>query len=102
MAFEVEPESIARSVVPAGDRGTYMVMDFGRTRTGIFIVSGGAVSFTSTVSVGGYSLTRAIAKELGLEDFILLSHGLMSVSAVIHEVGRPGKRYPENKLTKSS
>ena len=66
MAFEVEPESIARSVVPSGDRGTYMVMDFGRTRTGIFIVSGGAVSFTSTVSVGGYSLTRAIAKELGI------------------------------------
>lgn len=65
VAFEVEPESIARAVIPAGDKGTYMIMDFGRTRTGISIVSGGAVSFTSTVPIGGYSLTKAIAKELG-------------------------------------
>ena len=43
-----------------------MITDFGRTRTGISIVSEGAVSFTSTVPIGGYSLTRAIAKELGV------------------------------------
>lgn len=66
VAFEVEPESIARAVIPAGDKGTYMITDFGRTRTGISIVSEGAVSFTSTVAIGGYSLTKAIAKELNL------------------------------------
>lgn len=64
--FEVEPESIARAVVPEGDKGTYMIMDFGRTRTGISIVNNGGISFTSTVAVGGSSLTRTIAKELSL------------------------------------
>lgn len=62
--FEVEAHSVARSVVPEGDKGTYMIVDFGKTRTGISIVSGGVVQFTSTISVGGGALTEAIAKNL--------------------------------------
>ena len=64
VAFEVEAHSVARSIIPEGDNGTFMTVDFGRTRTGIAIVSGGAVQFTSTVQVGGGSLTDAIAKNL--------------------------------------
>ena len=64
VAFEVEAHSVARSVIPEGDKGTYMTVDFGRTRTGIAIISEGAVRFTSTVQVGGGSLTDAIAKNL--------------------------------------
>ncbi|OHA83459.1 MAG: hypothetical protein A2408_02225 [Candidatus Yonathbacteria bacterium RIFOXYC1_FULL_52_10] len=64
--FEIEPESIARAVIPEGDKGTYMIMDFGKTRTGISIVNNGGISVTSTVAVGGMSLTRTIAKELAV------------------------------------
>ncbi|MDO8604260.1 MAG: pilus assembly protein PilM [bacterium] len=64
LAFEVEAHSIARSIVPAGDKNTFMTVDFGRTRTGIAIVTEGAVQFTSTVLVGGGSLTDIIAKKL--------------------------------------
>ncbi|MHB8652105.1 MAG: type IV pilus assembly protein PilM [Minisyncoccota bacterium] len=64
--FEVEPNAIARAVIPAGDKGTYMIMDFGTTRTGICIVSEGSVLFASTVPVGGASLTNTISKELGV------------------------------------
>lgn len=64
VAFEVEAHSVARAIVPEEDKGTYMTVDFGRTRTGIAIVSEGAVQFTSTVPVGGGSLTDAIAKNL--------------------------------------
>lgn len=64
VAFEVEAHAIARAVVPENDKGTYMIVDFGKTRTGIAIVSEGAVQFTSTVPVGGKSLNEAIAKNL--------------------------------------
>ena len=64
VAFEIEVHSIARSVVPKGDKNTFMTVDFGKTRTGIAIVSDGTVKFTSTVPVGGGALTDAIAKNL--------------------------------------
>lgn len=64
VGFEIEAHSIARAVVPEGEKGTFMTVDFGRTRTGIAIVSDGTVQFTSTVPVGGGALTDAIAKNL--------------------------------------
>lgn len=64
VAFEIEAHSAARSIVPSGDNGTFMIVDFGKTRTGISIISEGFVQFTSTVSIGGGSLTDAIAKNL--------------------------------------
>jgi type IV pilus assembly protein PilM len=64
VAFEVETHSVARAVISEGDKGTYMTVDFGKTRTGIAIVSEGVVQFTSTVLVGGMTLTDAIAKNL--------------------------------------
>lgn len=66
VGFEIEAHSIARSIIPEYDTNTYMTVDFGRTRTGIAIVSSGAVQFTSTVSVGGATLTETIAKKFGV------------------------------------
>lgn len=66
VAFEVEAQAIARAVVPHGDKGTYMIMDFGKTRTGISIVSEEIVVFTSTINVGGLVLTKAIEKQFGV------------------------------------
>jgi type IV pilus assembly protein PilM len=43
-----------------------MLVDFGRTRTGIAVVANGVVGFTSTVPVGGGALTLAIAKHLSI------------------------------------
>jgi len=39
-----------------------MIVDFGQTRTGIFIISKGSVTFTSTLDVGGITLNNMIAK----------------------------------------
>lgn len=61
-SFELEAQAIARSVIPKGDIGTYMIVDFGEKRTGIFIISHGIVSFTSTLDVGGVLLNRMIQK----------------------------------------
>ena len=69
-SFELEAQAISRAVVKRGDLGTYMIVDFGEKRTGIFIVSQGVVMFTSTLDVGGVMLSEMIAKnfKVGLEE----------------------------------
>ena len=61
-SFELEAQAIASCVVKKGDMDTYMIVDFGKKRTGIFIVSNGIVIFTSTLDVGGVMLTEMIQK----------------------------------------
>ncbi|MES3032238.1 MAG: pilus assembly protein PilM [Patescibacteria group bacterium] len=61
-SFELEPQAICRAVVKNGDLETYMIVDFGEKRTGIFIVSRGFVMFTSTLDVGGVMLNDMISK----------------------------------------
>ena len=61
-SFELEAQAISRAVVKNGDPETYMIVDFGEKRTGIFIVSRGVVMFTSTLDVGGVMLSNMIAK----------------------------------------
>ncbi len=61
-SLELEAQAIARAVVKRDDLGTYMIVDFGEKRTGIFILSKGVVMFTSTLDVGGTMLNDAIAK----------------------------------------
>ena len=65
-SFELEAQSISRAVIKKGDMGTYMIVDFGKTRTGIFIVSGGIVMFTFTLDVGGMMLTNVIQKSFNI------------------------------------
>ena len=67
LRFEIEAHAVARSIVPKGDKGTFMVLDFGKTRTGITIVSREAVQFTSTINLGGDTLTKAIARVYSIE-----------------------------------
>ncbi len=64
VVFEIEAQSIARAVVPEGYKEPCLIVDFGKTRSGIAIISDGRVEFTSTIPVGGDSLTDAIAKNL--------------------------------------
>lgn len=61
-SFELEAQAITRAVVKNGDLETYMIVDFGEKRTGIFIISKGIVVFTSTLDVGGVLLTEMIKK----------------------------------------
>ena len=65
-SFELEAESIARAIIPHGDKSTYMIVDFGERRTGIFIVSRGVVMFTSTLDIGGVVLNNMIQKHFSV------------------------------------
>ena len=61
-SFELEAQAISRAVIKKNDVDTYMIVDFGEKRTGIFIVCQGVVVFTSTIDVGGALLTNMIQK----------------------------------------
>jgi type IV pilus assembly protein PilM len=65
-SFELEAQAISRAVIKKGDMETYMIVDFGKKRTGIFIVSHGIVMFTSTLDVGGEMLTNVIQKSFNV------------------------------------
>lgn len=65
-SFELEAQAIARAVIKKGDLDTYMIVDFGQTRTGIFIVSRGVVVFTSTLNLGGQMLNDMIQKNFNV------------------------------------
>lgn len=67
-SFTLEGQAMANAVIPNGSTDTYMIVDFGRTRSGISIVRNGIVSFTSTVDVGGNELTEAIMKHFNVDD----------------------------------
>jgi type IV pilus assembly protein PilM len=65
-ALELEAQAISRAVIKNNDLETSMIVDFGKNRTGIFIVSGGLVMFTFTLDMGGVALTNAIQKNFNL------------------------------------
>lgn len=62
VVFENEALALARSTVAENDRRAFMIVDLGKTRAGITIVSRGFVEYTSTISVGGSAITEVFAK----------------------------------------
>lgn len=65
VAFEVEAQAMARAVVPRDASGVTMLVDFGKTRTGIGIVYKGVLLYTSTVDIGGDQLSQALRRVIG-------------------------------------
>ena len=65
-SFELEAQAVSRAVIRKNDMDTYMIVDFGKKRTGIFIVSKGIVVFTFTLDLGGVMLTNMIQKNFNI------------------------------------
>lgn len=65
LSFEVEAQAMARAVVPKNIPGAAMLVDFGKTRTGIGIVYKDTLLYTSTIDIGGDQLSIALRKVLG-------------------------------------
>ena len=65
-SFELEAQAISRAIIHQGDTDTYMIVDFGQTRTGIFIISRGVTVLTSTLDLGGMLLTQMIQKNFNV------------------------------------
>lgn len=68
LSFETEAQAISRAVIKEGDDGTYMIVDFGKIRTGLAIVSDGVLAFTSTLEVEEEGLSKAIMQHLSVSE----------------------------------
>lgn len=66
LSFELEAQAIARAVIPHDDPGSIMIVDFGEARTGASIAHNGRVFFTTTLDIGGVTLTNMIAKSFAV------------------------------------
>ncbi len=67
LAFETEAQAMVRCLVRHEQKGNFLIVDIGGTRTGFAVVTDGVVSFTSTQSnIGGQNITQSIKKNLGV------------------------------------
>ena len=70
LSFELGAQAICRAVISRGDRGTYLIVQRGAKKTGLFIVRNEAVYFTATVAENSVSEEKAPRIFTGLD-----SHG---------------------------
>lgn len=68
LSFEIEAQAISGAVIKEGDDGTYMIVDFGRMRTGLSIVSDCVLAFTSTLKIEEGGLSKAIMENLSVSE----------------------------------
>jgi len=68
LSFEVEAQAIARAALQKSDKNTSLIVDFGKTRTGIGIVHREMLMYTSTIDIGGKELSGALRQQLGDKD----------------------------------
>ena len=65
LSFEVEAQAIARATIPRASKGTHMIVDFGKTRSGVGIVNQGNLMYTSTIDIGGVEMSKTLRRALG-------------------------------------
>ncbi len=65
LSFEVEAQAMARAVLPQAAGGAHMLVDFGKTRTGVGIMLGDSLLYTSTIDFGGNQLSEVLRKVHG-------------------------------------
>ncbi|MBI5449333.1 pilus assembly protein PilM [Candidatus Gottesmanbacteria bacterium] len=63
----IESEAVARAVVPRTSHDNYIVVNIGKNKTVISVVSDGAVWISDTVKAGGNLLTSLIVKYLNVD-----------------------------------
>lgn len=51
IAFELESQAIARAVIDKDDKDSYLILNLEKNKTGFYITTAGAISFTSTMMI---------------------------------------------------
>jgi type IV pilus assembly protein PilM len=84
LSLSIEAEAIANAVVPRDENGTYLVVDLGRSRTGVSVVSETVIQLTSTIEVGGSQLSSLVAEKLRMSkddaEMLKREYGLLGTS----------------------
>jgi len=85
VGFEVVPKAIARAIIPPDNESTIMIIHVMNKKTGVYIVSGGVVCFTSTVGWGSRATesgdigdVAVLAKEISRIHAYWMSHSIIN------------------------
>lgn len=62
-SFEAYSKTVTRALIKKGDKETYMIVNFNKRHSDIFIVSKGTPVFIYTLAFGGDNITNAIANK---------------------------------------
>lgn len=62
ITLQTEAQAIGHAIIHEGDMKTYLIVNFGETKTGLYIMSEGTVRFSSILQIGGEAFTQAIGK----------------------------------------
>lgn len=66
-AIELEPQSLVRAcATPLRDTEARIILDIGRTRTGLVIFAGGSILYTATIEAGGLAFEKSIARTINV------------------------------------
>lgn len=84
LSFEISGQAIGRAVIDPKMTGSFLIMNFGETKTGFSIVSHGIVFFTSTLPFGSLALDEVTAKVYGVP--------ISDVSGIKSEMIKSGKQ----------
>ncbi|MDP3769393.1 MAG: type IV pilus assembly protein PilM [Candidatus Sungbacteria bacterium] len=65
--IEIEPQALVRAcAAPLRDKEAKIILDVGRTRTGLVIFAEGSILYTATLDAGGIAFEQSIARTLGV------------------------------------
>lgn len=88
IAFEVVPKSIARAVLSQSVTDSVMVVHIMNKKTGIYVISGGVVCFTSTISWGDKSDSKEVAITTLLEELVRVNSYWLSHHSEASKLGQ--------------
>ncbi len=67
IAFEIESMAVVRALLGEYSQSPVIILDIGRCGTGLTIVSGNAIFFTSHIDISGQSFDESISKSLKID-----------------------------------
>ena len=65
LSFEIDMAAISRAAISQCNRGTYMIVDFGKQRSRIGIIHNGVLSYITTIQIGDSNLSLQLQKKFG-------------------------------------
>lgn len=69
-SLEIEASAMSRTVIKKEEKDTYMIVDFGKDRTGVFVVENQRIMYTATIDIGSKMLTNLVQEnfEISFEE----------------------------------
>ncbi|MBI2120030.1 MAG: pilus assembly protein PilM [Parcubacteria group bacterium] len=66
LSVESDAGALSRAIIPRGDPSTFMILDMGRVKTGVYVASRGFVRLAYDIEIGGKTVDTLIGKTVSV------------------------------------